>query len=468
MKRYLISAIVVAAAVAGCDETIYRIKLTPKDDKLVRTLTVTRQGGSQDSKRAAKPLPDAELAEIAKAYSQDKPKGPIDEPTFTGAFANVMPNDVGGSGRFVRGESRMGVASSYIERFRGNDRPGEVIEASLKALDELMDIFIGYMETRLGAEAAFPKLRKFMDTELRKDIKNLCTYAYLGSSTSQLNWLDAKKHDKNTLGYEILARVAAYLIEREYIEPADLPFLRRVTSDQLQADKLLNKALARIAAKAKITDAKFIARLGSLLTDQDKTEASFEAYLRTTSQYKKAVKELKPPVGDEKKEAQARDIVMKPLLEKAVPLRIDLGLGNTQRVEIELVLPAKPTYTNGKWNPKSGAVTWKGPLTKRREKTPFLPEICYALWSKPNEKFQKARFGKVFLSGDRLMNYCLWRRGLAADEAKHWDAVLLKHKPGQDLEASIKTSDKPMPYLLEGLKLLQQAMKRKDPDRSED
>ena len=464
MKRYLIATIVIAAAVMGCDETIYKIELAPKGNELSRTLTVWRQGsGGEKGEKVVKPMDNAELAAVAKAYSKDTPEGGMKKHKFTGTFAGVMPDDVGGAGRFVRYESKMGIVSSYIERFRGNDRPGEAIEASLKAVDEVTDLLIGYLETELGKEKEFPKLRKFMNTELRKDLKNLSVYSYLAACTSRLNWLELKKGDSDTLAGEVLARVVAYIIERQYIEPSDVPLFKRIfTADEAQAKKLLDKALKHIVPKAGITDAKFIANLASLLTDEKKLEASLEAYLQTTPQYKKIIKERKPANGDAADEGtSAVKLVFVAQLKKIVHLRLDFG--GTPRLEIQLALPAEPAGTNGKWNAKERTVTWKGSLTKRDGKTTFLPEICYALWPGPDEKFQKAHFGKVILTGEPLLNYCLWRKGLADDEAKLWDAVLMKHKPGEDLEAAVKAAadpNKPMPYIEEGLKLLQKALKK--------
>ena len=465
MKRHLIATIAVAAAVIGCDETIYKFELAPKGNELSRTLTVWRQGGrGEDDKPILKKMDDAELAAVAKAYSKDKPEGGAKKHKFTGTFAGVLPDDVGGAGRFVRYGSKMGASSSYIERFRGNDRPGEVLEASLKAVDEITGLMIGYLETELGKEKDFPKLRKFMDTELRKDLKNLSAYSYLAAGTSRLNWLKLKKSNSDTLPQEILARIVAYIIERKYIEPSDAPLLKRVSADKTRFRKLLDKVLNRTSVKAGITDTKFIAQLASLLGDNEKLTASFDAYLQTTPQYKKLIKERKPANGDtdapDADTSPAR-LVVQPLLEKAVHLRLDLG--GTPRLEVQLALPDRPVSTNGKWDAKERTVTWKGSLTKRDGDTTFLPEICYALWSEPDEKFQKAHFGKVILTAQPLMNYSLWRKGLDTDEAKQWDAVLMKLKGGESLEAAVKAAanpNKPMPYIEEGLKLLQDALKK--------
>jgi hypothetical protein len=492
MKRYLLATFVIAAALIGCDETIYKIELTPKGDKLIRTLTVWREGDSPEKgllfggmptslpanekerlkitnnadKIIVKPMDSDELTAVAMAYSKKKPEGGARKHKFTGTFASVMPNDVGSSGRFLRYESKMGIASSYIERFRGNDRPGEAIEASLKAVDEVTNLLIGYLETQLGKETEFPKLRKFMDTELRKDLKNISAYSYLLSSTSRLNWLDATKDDQEILGQEVMARVVAYIIERRYIETSDIPFLKRHFSLDEEDKAAQAMILNRIAAKAGITDSKFIARLTSMLTDRNNLETSFNAYIQTTPQYKKLIKELikgqklanAEPYAPQQ-DTQASERVVKPLLEKAVHIQF-LGGWDVSRLDIQLTLPVKPAITNGKWNAKDRTVKWNGKLTKRNEATTFLPEICYALWYEPDEKFQTARFGKTILSGKQLMNYCLWRNGLTADKAKLWDAKMMKFKPGDSLDEA--DSDKPTPYT-EGLGLLRDALKEKEP-----
>ena len=458
MKRYLIATIIIAAAVMGCDETIYKIELKPKGDKIMRTLAVWRTSG-----KSFKTPGDAELTAIAKAYSQDIPKTqPDTKHKFTATFSDAMPNDVGGAGRYNRFESKLGVASSYVERFRGNDRPGEAIEASLKAVDDITDIFIGYLESQMGSKPGFGALRKFMDTELRKDLKNLSVYSYLLSNPSRLNWMDSKKDDQDIQQQEVLGRVVAYLIERGYFEPSQTAFLRRAMSSGNDPKAVLGKALLTVEAKAKIPNKKLIPHLAALLANKEKLETSLDAYLRTTPLYKKIIKEKKPSDDkDEKKETSPTKLVLKPMLERAVHIRLEF-FASSSRLDLQLALHAKPDVTNGKWNAKEKTVTWKGSLTGRDGNTTFLPEICYALWTQPDEKFQTAKFGKVILTGEKLMNYSLWRNGLTDDEAKIWDAALSKHKPGQDLDAA-SDSAKPTPYISEGVKLLQEAMKEKEP-----
>ncbi|MCP4375060.1 MAG: hypothetical protein GY794_02595 [bacterium] len=458
MKRNLITAIIIALAAAGCDETVYNIQLTPKDKQLTRTLTVWRHGteSKQSKKIVVKEMDADELAAVAKAYPNSKPKGGAKKHVFTGTFSGAMPNDVGGAGRFIRYESKMGVVSSYVERFRGNDQPGEVIETSLKAVDRITDILIGYLETQLGKETDFPKLRKFMDTKFRKDLKNISAYSYLAFNTSRLNWIDVlKEGDHEVQTHETILRAAAYLVERGYLETDELPLVQRAMNsrEKDRAERTLKMILIRIFKRQTgITNTKFLTRLEKILTDRD----TFEAYIAKTPEYKK----LAGQAGDSKEKAAATQLVLKPMIEKILCLRLDFG--GTPKLEVQLLTPDKPIATNGKWNQKERTITWKGVLTKRDKKTTSLPEICYAIWSRPDETFQEAHFGKVILTAKSLGEYGLWRQGLGDDEAKLWDTVISKHKPGQDLKTALQTAtdpNKPSPYFKQGLQILQNAMK---------
>lgn len=459
MKRYLLAsiAIAVAAGVMGCMELIFRVELKPKGDKITRTLTV-----SPKRKSPGVPLTETELTQITLAYSMEKPKGTPNKPTFTGTFDRIMPNDVGGFGRYVRRKSKMGVDVSYFERFRGNDRPGEVLEASRKAIDEITGLIIGYLETQLGKETEFPKLRKFLDTEFRKDLKNITTYMYLATAHSLMNSLFETNSAANIHGRGAVGGLMIYIIEHEYIKTSDIPLIRRASSDKEAMGKFLDIVLTRISAKAGISDATFTARLAALLKNWNKLYVSFDTYLLTTPQYKKNAKAWKP-VKINAKRPSAWELVALPLLAQIQLTRMTF-YGHNGRIEVELSLASKPNFTNGKWDPKQRTVSWDGPLTSSNKGIPFLPEICFALWSEPDEKFQKARFGKVILTGAKLTDYCIWRNGLTDNEAKLWDGVLTNHKPEKDLAASFKAAAKtakPMPYVKEGLDMLLNAMRKK-------
>jgi len=59
-----------------------------------------------------------------------------------------------------------------------------------------------------------------------------------------------------------------------------------------------------------------------------------------------------------------------------------------------------------------------------------LPAFAYAMWSVPNEVAQRERFGQTLLTGQPLLEYCLWRGGLTAEESAAWDKQLADCQPG--------------------------------------
>jgi len=92
-------------------------------------------------------------------------------------------------------------------------------------------------------------------------------------------------------------------------------------------------------------------------------------------------------------------------------------------------------YHNGTWDAQKGKVTWKTTVREGDNAKIQLPAVFWAVWSKPDEAFQKKHFGRLVLSADKLVEYCIWHAGLTEAEAKPWDALIASLKPGDDLEA---------------------------------
>ena len=68
-----------------------------------------------------------------------------------------------------------------------------------------------------------------------------------------------------------------------------------------------------------------------------------------------------------------------------------------------------------------------------------LPVFCYANWSRPNAGFQQEHFGRVVLSGDELLKYCLWHGGLGESQAAEWEKLLSALHPGDSLKNQLAT-----------------------------
>ena len=93
-------------------------------------------------------------------------------------------------------------------------------------------------------------------------------------------------------------------------------------------------------------------------------------------------------------------------------------------VSVKLKLPAEPLISNGQWDKGSRGLAW----SFDNRPSP-LSHICYAVWASPDAAFQKRHFGRVILAGQELALYCLWQKGLTAEETRQWDEILQAARP---------------------------------------
>jgi hypothetical protein len=67
----------------------------------------------------------------------------------------------------------------------------------------------------------------------------------------------------------------------------------------------------------------------------------------------------------------------------------------------------------------------------------ILPPLAYAAWSVPDAAWQKARLGKVAVTGEALAKLAFWEAGLGKAERETWHAALDGLDPKGDLEAKL-------------------------------
>ena len=445
MNRFTVAAALVSMVLVGCDHNVYQIVIRPQAAGFERQLTVRRQG---DKPENLSDLPKSELAAIEKVYGRgegDKVR------TYKKAFAGATPNDVGGAGTFARYRSSLGAAYAYAERFRGNDNLGEVIQHSLAVTDRIVDLLIGWLAKEVGTCEGFPKLRAFLDKQVRNDLKTVGAYAWLAYNNTRANWAAEHAHS-NEPAKEALARAVLYLVERGYVTAAEVPAIKR-TMDTLDKRKdkqtiVTSAVVQRILTMAGTDDGELLAQLTAMFARNKKLQASLDAYLRTTKEYKRGVREwqARPPVASGEKDRNEKPpepvkVVSDKLgLERTFfNLRLNL-FGTENRVEVVLHLATEPLATNGRYDEKTRTLRWRGQLTERNKPTPHLGEMCYAVWAEPNEMVQKQCFGKVILTGQRLYEYCVWRESVSPKEADRWTAVLRSIRPGADVKATVTSA----------------------------
>jgi hypothetical protein len=439
MKHFsLLIAATVCALTAGCEHDCFEIEVRPEGTEFHRQLTVWHLGGKDD--REVQPLAEEKLARLGKMYSERKTIDGGKKHVFSNRFTGKTPEDVGGAGHYLHLVTPAGSSSCYAERFRGNDDLEGQLAARRKAADQLTDLLIGWLEVELGKEPNFPQLKKFLDQDLRRDLKNLGLYEWTNNVKA------AGSLETNGEGY---VRAALYLCERGYFTPADVPRLARALDDDEYVVMLA--CMRELLARKLGVDVSSPA-LG-FMDNPHKWLASFRAYVGKTELYKQHLAEWeanreKHPVPDNKR-PQPEDFAGNVLIDVFGAMDSPQLLGfDGDSLKMTLFCPVKPYATNGRWDEKAGAAEWSGDLSAGHA----LPMFCFAAWSEPNKEYQEKHFGKVMLADDALAEYVAWHCGLTPDEAKEWEQFITGLKPGPEWEKAVrafrfssdpKPSDKP-------------------------
>jgi len=420
MKK-TIPAIMVALVVllTGCPHNNYEVTMTSRGDVIDRTVVFYRSDDDGSSPKGPRYIPfdPDELDSISAFYTKAGLTNDGDRHTASGEFIGALPGDIGGEGWHMSLSTSLGDAGFYVERFRGNDNIAGMIVERFHAADQLTDLVIGWCNTQFISEPGFKNLHRFLDQDFRQDLKNLSLYDWIGEG---LNPSDSNE--------EYLVRIGQYLIEREYVRAEEAPrFLREW---QLDDETVLCHFLQQlIARKLGITAEQPMPLSLVFLADPEAVENSWNNYLTETNTYRKKLR-----IWENNKAANTQ-------VEKPDPVSVLLDLisvldesgnaGGQDRLIVRLALPSKPLRTNGKWDETHKQVFWESGLAEK-DNISRQPVFCYADWVTPKEDFQKDHLGSVSLTGEKLLNYCLWRTGLEEKKAVEWEQFLTNLKPGVD------------------------------------
>ena len=464
--RFTAIAILVLA-VAGCEERIYQIELRPDGDKMERRLLLTRRDLPSHTPTSFTADDRPELVRIARAYGAQTPDIPRREVSFSGTFGSTLPRDVGGDGHYIHFESPLGRVRIYVERFRGNDDIYSSLEARRKAVDQIVDLLVGWFESELSGQPDWPRVRTFLNEQFRTDLQNFSLFVW---STNVRNIFEST----DSLA-EVAIRAAQYFVERNYFSYDDLPTLRRELQDAMQrgdATALMARIRRLIVARSGGSETRLKQSLG-FLSDKKTMEASWQRYFLHSAYFKKHMADIglehrqvlgsktaaaaKTPPGSKSGAAEPRLIVSArfeeekegALLGKLLWTAFAFSphfLSNVSRVQGALQVPREPFWTNGKWNDKERRVEWSPLIAElprpNREKSPFSfewPTVCFAAWDEPNEQQQNKQLGRVGLTGHALLDYCTWYTGLSALEKREWDAFLPTVKNGEGPATRLKS-----------------------------
>jgi len=397
-----LSAIGIAS---GCVHRAYEIELRPRDGGLERRLVVS----SPNDAGKLRPLPVDELQKLVEIYGE--PHRTETEPriAFAAHFAEVMPEDVGGSGRYALFETPFGSSHVYIERFRGRIDLAARVDELREGVRRIVDFVRGWLEAEFSQLDGYATLARFVDEDLGRDVTDLVLHGWILPVVTGI-----VPSPSTNQQVEVIARLAQPLIERGYVVRDDLPRLYRsfATGDRDAIHYALVRCLAR---RLGLSPDEPLPAVLAALRDPDRVESSWLAYVKTRPQFDAWRRQ--PDVSTDQVER----------LEEIDWGEVIADVSGTDLVEFELFGPrtvlslrlesdVEPYATNGVWDAETRRVTWHH---KRLEGT--FPAFCVALWSVPDRAAQTARFGRVLVEREELAEYALWYHGLAVAERDEWD-----------------------------------------------
>jgi len=394
-KNICLAFIALFVFIIGCEkEYKYNIEMKPVGQVIERKLVCSDNFSKEELKR------------IGQLYEKQ-----IEHNAFHGTFKDKLPNDVGGTGFYDSVVTNMGKASIYTERFRGNDDLNEEINKMNSKVDQGINFLTGWLEYELGNDPNFKNLKAFCNNQLKRDCKNIIYYFWLDSLVSEYK-TDAEE--------EYVARSMHYLLEHGYLKPAEVIALEEIDSEEVTLPIIRRL----ITEKMGYSDSKDFAKNLTFLSDANSIEQSFERYIPTTDLHKQLWKAKKQEEDDPNVEPP--DIE-----EVASELFFDFELfPPVHKVDLKLACNSKPFHTNGQWDANTCEVTWSDSITENSH----LPMLFYNYWSSPDRKFQEEHFGRIILTKEELVKYCLWRQNLEKDKGKQWDSFLSSLKPGEKLK----------------------------------
>jgi hypothetical protein len=414
-----------AALVTGCPHNEYVVALTPRGNSLERNLVFYRADGADtNGVPNYQGFPSNELVAITALYPPGAVTGDGAPYAAKGEFAETMPGDVGGAGSYKSFATSLGNAGFYSERFRGNDDLAAMVRERLDAANELTDLVVGWSRKEFGHEPDYKNLRRFLDVDFRRDLKNLAMYSWSGAVSATY---------KPEAGEEFIVRFGQYLVERGYVKLKDAPDLVQII--QGKEDSRLQLLIQRfVATKLGLPESGPMPKSLAFIADSHAFQKSWDEYMAATDIYRTRLRQWE-------KEKKVKPDLNKPepsqitseLFEKFSGLDFDFfGNHANDHLTVKLSLPAAPIHTNGKWNEAQRRVIWESDL-EEKEKGARLPVFCYASWSNPDDEFQQQHFGRVILGGDELLKYCLWREGLDELQRNEWEKLLSGLRPGGEL-----------------------------------
>jgi hypothetical protein len=423
----------------SCKSTKFELELRPDGDSMQRKVTTWVQDAKGDDIIVVE-YPAEELQHFADIYGFTVPEELVEKHVFEKSFTGNMPDDLGGSGWYLYGETTMGSTSSYFERF-GDDQIAPDLRSREMAANRTVDLLVAWLDSRYIETPGFPEFRDFIDTVVREDLWNLVLYAWGYDLFAGEMQPDDSDLDEDLVLEHLGIRAAAYLAEHGYFDPLQaVQYLRAVhiweeTDDPKPALELIARS---IASKMGVPSGDPLPTpLEHLVADWESMADSLDDFSNNSEEVRAMVEEWNLTEREPFDLESGDQSTLEQLLDRAILPEFDIFGSNGDQMKVTLHSPVEPIYMNGKWH-EDGTVKWTEYVRGRRGLGESLPDIIHATWSEPATEYQTEHLGLVVLEDESLAEYVLWHTGLPADVARQWDEFLASLEPGPELVTKLR------------------------------
>ena len=404
MKRAVFSiALILPLVVSACVNEKFKIEMRRKPSGVVeRKLTLWTQDGGNIGVPPVELLSPAQVAYQGDGVEEDSKRA------FSREFSDTLPRDLvykdltnhGSVGMVV---NPMGTMTTYVERMPGIASMNEALKIMQGLADTVTQTlcqWIDHQPPQSGDAEKYAAIKTFVQTDMRSDIVNLMLIGWQAMNRAGM-LQDLKLENDSTKSEQYLyaeaMRAFDYLVEREYVLPNE------VSLDD--PERWLGRALVRKLARVcgcEITD------LPSPIQKWNESERLYECFNEGLTFAGKTEEGFNSE------------------LEKY--FHFDL-FGSSLSGEVHWTSIIAPITTNGRWNEEKQEVVWNATASAGC----MPPQMLYAIWTEPDEKFQQTHFGHIVLEGEHLGDYINWHASLDNARRAEWNAFLIDLQPGKEL-----------------------------------
>ncbi len=413
IRRTLVGILLIPLLlVSACKSTHYELDLHPQEDKVQRQLKTwvsSRKEGEFGT------LDQETIGRIAAEYQASVPEELNIELEFSAAFGPKMPQDIGGAGWYNYWPSSMGALYSYVEQFGGNENLAIGLDRGMLAIDRLILVLTLWLEAEFDDARDLEQITAALNNEIRADLRNIFL----------LTWLEEASPNGVFDDEELLLRLAQYVLNHGYFNPADMPQLYRAMAElDDENDELLLALIIRgFAARMDVAAEDALPpSLDALGKDWKSYAKSFEEFVESSEEIRILANEWAAEDGSNVGLDKESKIDLDSLTD--LFLLVDLfPTGSRSSLNVTLHLPRKPFETNGDWNDEEGVVAWSERIADDEDAIE-LPASLFAFWVVPAADFQEQRFGTIVIDGEDLVEYALWSNSLSLKQRTEWEMLL--------------------------------------------